>query len=366
MVQKTKMKKHYAITLSDAFGSKHFVVKTTIKRNLIIAGVAVVSLISALFATNSFQFYSVVSLTSIKRNLNEQLLQANNLISNLQQGTADNQQQMTNISKELVAMEQFSGVDTGDTEYSLEQRIKRVRRFYHAREAEYVEIGSKVEKIEAVIGEGISGDDGTGTRHVNQSELDLTSRVDLVGFTVNQERMLHDNIPNGYPVKNRIVTSAFGMRDHPVTKVKSFHNGVDLRARISTAIFAPANGFISNVDYSKLSGNRIVILHNFGFETRYSHLKKSQVSPGDMVRKGDLIGYSGNTGRSLAPHLHYEIRYLRRPINPRPFLTWEFGTHEIFTQVKGIKWHSLIKLINEQITRQTLQLSQLERTSQEK
>ena len=235
---------------------------------------------------------------------------------------------MDGLDEEIVAYEEAE-----------RQRIER--------EAEYLEIGIKIEKSEAVIEENIGVGDETSTRHTNQSELDSTSRVDWEGFTANQKRILRNNIPSGYPIKNRGVASHFGMRDDPIDKAKDFHGGIDLKAEINTAIFAPANGIISNVDYSALNGNWIVVSHKFEFETYYLHLEKSQVRLGDMIHKGDLIGYSGESGRVTGPHLHYEIRYHDKKINPLPFLTWEFGTHEIFTQVKGIKWHYLIKLIND-------------------
>jgi murein DD-endopeptidase MepM/ murein hydrolase activator NlpD len=198
---------------------------------------------------------------------------------------------------------------------------------------------------------------------LDQDKMDLSTRVELATLSASQERILHDSIPNGYPTESTVITSKFGMRKNPVTKVKSIHKGVDLRAKPGDKVFATADGFISKADYSDLSGNRILALHNYGFETRYSHLEEMLVGPGDIVHKGDLIGYSGNTGRSAAPHLHYEIRYLGKSIDPYQFLKWEFGTHEIFTQVRGIKWPSLISLINKQITHQTLQLSQLDLTS---
>ncbi len=332
---------------------------------MIVASVAILVVTFTLCVTNVLQYSSVVSLAFEKSILNKQLIQADYLISNFEQKISNSQQQTANISKELVAIEKFSGVDTGDLESSLDERIKRIGNFYNAREEEYSEIGNRVGEIEQVIGVGIGIGDESTEQHSNQ-QRDLAARVDLAGLTAMQERILHDNIPNGYPLKDHVITSKFGMRNHPITKVKSFHNGIDLRAKTNTEIFAPADGIVSNADYSNLSGNRIVILHNFGFETHYSHLKKIRVSPGEMIHKGDLIGYSGNTGRSLGAHLHYEIRYLRKPIDPYQFLEWEFGSHEIFTQVKGIKWPSLISLINKQITHQTLQLSQLEHTSQEK
>ena len=183
----------------------------------------------------------------------------------------------------------------------------------------------------------------------------------ITAARINQQKLLFDSIPSGYPVKRRKITSNFGNRKHPITKRPDFHNGVDLSASTGTYLYAAADGIVKNSSKKRLSGNRIVIQHNYGFESRYAHLSKLKVKVGDTVEKGDLIGLTGNTGRSNGPHLHYEIRYLGKPLNPKEFLKWEYGDQEIFTKVRGIKWQSLISLINKQTTNPSpaLQLSQL-------
>lgn len=349
------MKKYYFITISDSLGSKYFFFKPRVKRNAIIIGVVVSLLVITSVTTSLFQHGSINKLTAIKTQLSEDLVKYDRENSQLNLTILEHQRLVDEISLELVNIEQFSGVDTGDQRFSLEERIKIIGQFYNAKEEEYSVIGSRVEQIEDTI--------GLDEHSAVTNEMDLAARVELASLTASQERILHDSIPNGYPTKDLHVTSKFGKRKHPVTKVNSFHNGVDIRAKTGEKTFATADGFVSHADYSKLSGNRIVILHNFGFETRYSHLKEMHVEPGDVVHKGDLIGYSGNTGQSNGAHLHYEIRYLGKATNPHEFLNWEFGSNEIFTQVRGIKWPSLINLINKQITHQTLQLSLLDRTS---
>ena len=349
------MKNHYAITISEYTGSRHFFVKKTVKKNLIRASVALLAIVATSFFTNYLQFNSVASLVDEKKDLYSELIRFDSQNSNLNQLISNQRKQITSISDELVEIEKASGVETADLDLALNERIRLIGSFYNTKEEEYSEIGSRVEIIEGLIG---MGDEG-----FNQEQIDLATRVELATLSASQERILHDSIPNGYPTESTVITSKFGMRKNPVTKVKSIHKGVDLRAKTGDKVFATADGFISEADFSDLSGNRILALHNYGFESRYSHLKEMLVSPGDIVHKGDLIGYSGNTGRSAAPHLHYEIRYLGKSIDPYQFLEWEFGTHEIFTQVRGIKWPSLISLINKQITHQTLQLSQLDLTS---
>ena len=353
---KNNMKKYYAITISNHFGSKHFFVKSTIKRTVILSCVAVIAVIAASVAANVFQHNNINELVSEQSKLNQELVQYDRLNSKLNQIISNHESQIEAISKELVEIERFSGVDTGDSELSLQERIDVIGHFYNAKEEKYSVIGNRVELIEDAI--GLTDNDELEASH------DLSSRVELASLTAGQARILYDNVPSGYPSGNAVaITSGFGMRKHPVTKINSFHKGIDLRAKVGEKIYATADGFVSAADYSELSGNRIIILHNFGFETRYSHLKEMTVNPGDVVHKGDLIGYSGNTGRSSAPHIHYEIRYLGKAINPYEFIKWEFGTNDIFTQVRGIKWPSLISLINKQIIHQTLQLSLADPTS---
>ncbi len=346
------MKNNYAITISDKFGSKHFSISADGKRKLIIAGVVALTIVAASFFGNYIQQNTVSSLAGVNKELNDELVRIDNYYSKVNQIIAAYEDQVLNISKELVSIEEFSGVDTGDLDISLEERVRLIGQFYNAKEEEYSDIGNRVENIEGII--------GMDEEAIQVNGDDLSTRVVLASLTASQERILHDSIPNGYPTESHVITSKFGMRKHPVTKIQSLHKGIDLRAKTGHKVYATADGFASISDYSDLSGNRVVIAHNFGFETRYSHLDKMVVKPGEVVHKGDLIGYSGNTGRSSASHLHYEIRYLGKSIDPFQFLEWEFGSHEIFTQVRGIQWPSLISLINKQITHQTLQLSQLD------
>ena len=359
------MKKYYSVTISDSFGSKHFFLKPTIKRNLIIVSVVVSLMAITSVTTHLLQNQNNRHLTAEKIRLNNEFTAEKNRLNNelvkfdkdnafLNLKISEHEEQIDKISRELVQIEKFSGVDTGDEDFALEERINIIGQFYNAKEEEYSVIGTRVEQIEDAI--GLDSEEQI-------EEMDLATRVELASLTASQERILHDSIPSGFPTTSKTITSKFGKRKHPVTKVNSFHKGVDIRAKTGEKIFATADGFVSSANYSELSGNRIVVLHNFGFETRYSHLKKMLVTPGDVVHKGDLIGYSGNTGRSNGAHLHYEIRYLGKATNPYEFLKWEFGTNDIFTQVRGIKWPSLISLINKQITHQTLQLSLLEPTS---
>jgi murein DD-endopeptidase MepM/ murein hydrolase activator NlpD len=110
--------------------------------------------------------------------------------------------------------------------------------------------------------------------------------------------------PIGIPT---YVTSKFGERIHPVTKKKSFHNGIDLHAPTGTPLFAPADG-VASTSISPEGGNQLVITHTNGYKTGYAHLKSRAVGHQEKVKKGQLIAYSGNTGlHTTAPHLHFTV-----------------------------------------------------------
>jgi murein DD-endopeptidase MepM/ murein hydrolase activator NlpD len=135
----------------------------------------------------------------------------------------------------------------------------------------------------------------------------------------NKEKMLA-SIPAIQPIHNldlRRIGSYFGVRTDPFYKVKKFHYGVDFSASIGTEIYATGNGKVIEVDNSMRGyGRTIVIDHGYSYQTQYSHLSRFAVQPGQEVKRGQVIGYVGNTGKSSAPHLHYEVRKNGVPVNP--------------------------------------------------
>jgi len=346
------MRDHFAVTISDDYGSRYYSVKKSYRQLFFVFATLALLVFCGAIAINVLQFKHAQWLGKVNRSLDDELLRFDAENSNLNQMISKHQEMIEDISSELVEIEANSGVETADKPIGLAQRLRLLAAFYNDREQEFSEIGSRVQQIEGLI--GLSEDERTDA----QEDADLAARVELASLTASHEKILHDSIPNGYPVDASVVTSQFGKRIHPITKIKTFHKGVDLRAETGAIVLATADGIVRTSDYSEISGNRLVIQHNFGFETRYSHLDEFAVEPGDIVHKGDQIGLSGNTGQSDAPHLHYEIRYLGKSVDPDQFLKWKFGSHEIFTNVRGIKWPSLISLINKQIP-QTLELSKL-------
>lgn len=118
------------------------------------------------------------------------------------------------------------------------------------------------------------------------------------------------------PAGNNVVTCKYGMRTHPITGKRKLHTGADLRASTGTKVYAANKGTVTTSGYSSAWGNYIIISHGGGITTLYAHMSKRSVSKDDKVKQGDIIGYSGNTGYSTAPHLHFEISKNGSTYNP--------------------------------------------------
>lgn len=131
------------------------------------------------------------------------------------------------------------------------------------------------------------------------------------------------SVPSRSPLTAAKLTSGYGMRTHPVLGGRKNHKGIDLAAPTGTPVYAPADGLVARADWFSSYGNYIQIEHGGELQTRYGHLSGFAVQAGDRVKKGDLIGYVGSTGRSTGPHLHYEVRVAGDSVNPTPYLTGE-------------------------------------------
>ena len=167
--------------------------------------------------------------------------------------------------------------------------------------------------------------------------INTTKRLDiLTKQTVVQSRSLEEieslaknkaslieAIPTIQPIKNKDLTrvaSGYGYRIDPFTKIRRFHYGMDFTAKRGTPIYATGNGIVKRADNrSSGYGKHIRIDHGFGYVSLYAHLSKYKVRRGQKVKRGDIIGYVGNSGRSVGPHLHYEILKDNKKINPLNF-----------------------------------------------
>jgi murein DD-endopeptidase MepM/ murein hydrolase activator NlpD len=128
------------------------------------------------------------------------------------------------------------------------------------------------------------------------------------------------SIPSRMPLDNASLTSSFGMRTHPVLGGRRAHKGIDLAASTGTPVYATADGLVEMAQWYSSYGNYIQIGHGNDMETRYAHLSRIVALEGSWVKKGDLIGYVGSTGRSTGPHLHYEVRIAGVAVNPIPYM----------------------------------------------
>ncbi len=155
-------------------------------------------------------------------------------------------------------------------------------------------------------------------------ELVIQSKsLDEIVALAKQKEKLLAAIPAIQPVKNedlKQMASGYGYRSDPFTKIRKFHYGMDFTARTGTPIYATGDGVVYKADASLSGyGNHIEINHGFGYKTLYAHLSKYNCRPGQRVKRGDIIGYVGSTGRSQAPHLHYEVFKGSERVNPLNF-----------------------------------------------
>ena len=145
---------------------------------------------------------------------------------------------------------------------------------------------------------------------------------EIINLAEDKEKLLA-SIPAIQPIRKEDLTrmaSGYGWRSDPFTKARKQHNGMDFTAPTGTPIYATGNGKIKRADNTASGfGQHIEIDHGFGYKTIYAHLSKYNVKRGQKVSRGDLIGFVGNTGRSVGPHLHYEVHKNGRPINPINF-----------------------------------------------
>lgn len=236
---------------------------------------------------------------------------------------------------------------------ALDESIKETQMALIDKKKELIEISETLSEIETLIG------------ITPVAETPLSERVTTT--KVNSEHMatLMQFIPSGSPVEYRGVTSTFGYRIHPTLNSNELHRGIDLKAEMKTPVYATADGIVEWSGYHQKSGfgNLVILQHNYGFKTYFAHLEKVAIESGAFVKKGDLIAYSGNSGMSSGPHLHYEIKFIQRSVDPLAFVKWSVKNYnDIFQKEKQIPWQSLITAtahIKVPVPTQTLPSSQL-------
>ncbi len=168
--------------------------------------------------------------------------------------------------------------------------------------------------------------------------IESKSQDEVVQLAVKKEQ-LFAAIPAIQPISNKELirlSSGYGIRFHPIYKVKKMHTGIDFSAPIGTPIYATADGVVDRVDVSFSGyGKSVEIDHGFGYRTRYAHMHGFAVKKGQKVKRGELIGYVGNTGLSTAPHLHYEVFINDKTVNP---------VHYFFNDLNPAEYEKIIEL----------------------
>ncbi len=166
--------------------------------------------------------------------------------------------------------------------------------------------------------------------HLDIEKLSRQVNFELVSYEKIYDRVKGDidrirHIPSIRPVSGGFLNSSFGYRQDPIDDIRRFHQGQDITVPTGTPIFAPADGVVKRAYYIGGFGNHIKLKHSSGYSTTYAHLSKIFVRHGQKIKRGDIIGETGNTGRSTAPHLHYEVHYRGTPKNPLDYFFTQAG-----------------------------------------
>ena len=157
------------------------------------------------------------------------------------------------------------------------------------------------------------------SKDIRKKAKDIHNELKFVENAVETQKARLEATPYTWPTKGYL-TSAFGYRIHPLTGRRHFHQGLDIATQYGSKVKATGSGVVLEAGHWDYLGNLVVIDHGFGFTTRYGHLASIAVKAGDRVKRYQVIGYVGNSGRSSAPHLHYEVRYFDKPLNPLNFI----------------------------------------------
>lgn len=294
------MRHRYQITITDYRGARHFTL-TQVMRRALAGALAVLALV---FVGGSLMIHA---LSSKVGSLNQEVHELQELHDSIKSDNARLIAERTRLEDEV------------------EDKARAL-----------LAISDELDQIEMLIG------------LQPEPERPLFQRLDTASQTAFEKRLMLQSIPSGYPVESSRVTSSFGMRRHPIEDRKAMHGGVDLRAQRGTPVYASADGVVEwgSKHHNSGLGKMVKLVHNYGFSTIYGHLDEIKVDVGSYVKRGDLLGYSGNTGASTAPHLHYEVRYLQRRLDPEPFLKWSMEDYDVlFAKEDRVQWESLAEIV---------------------
>lgn len=155
------------------------------------------------------------------------------------------------------------------------------------------------------------------------------AQYEIISKNMAQNQKLFESIPAIVPTNGDYTSSRFGMRIHPILKVRKMHAGMDFVSNVGTPVYATGNGKVISVRRNGGYGLEVVIDHGFGYRTRYAHLSKTLVKKWQKVERGQLIAKTGNSGLSTGPHLHYEVSHNGTKLNPAEFFINDLGFTEL-------------------------------------
>ena len=213
---------------------------------------------------------------------------------------------------------------------ALEQKYNQLVELAEQRDIQLASLGNLATEVSIAFGIKRQDEDSDDMLGARAPAVDYSASLQQFDF-LQQVRVssaagaspwnwLENTTPSIWPVQGRL-SSSFGKRLDPFLGKGAFHAGVDLTARHGTAVVAAADGVVSESGWSGRYGKRVLIRHGHnGLSSNYAHLSEYYTTPGQVVRRGEVIGRVGRTGRTTSPHVHYEVRYRGTPVNPYKYL----------------------------------------------
>jgi len=295
------------------------------KSDVILNGLGILSLIVAFAVGLVFLFldnFESPKEVMQQNKLNEQEFVLEDLskeVDNLNKVLADIENRDDNIYRKILGAEPIDK-DVREAGVGGYDRYKEIRAKNLLHEDYILELREKVDKLKRKI------------------YIESKSQDDVIKLGENKEK-LFAAIPAIQPISNKqllALASGFGLRIHPIYKMKKMHTGIDFAASIGTPIYATADGKVLEVAV-KFSGygKMVEIDHGFGYRTRYAHMHEFAVRSGQNVKRGDLVGYVGNTGLSTAPHLHYEVLINGSQVDP---------VHYFYNDISPAEYEKILEL----------------------
>lgn len=204
-------------------------------------------------------------------------------------------------------------------------------------------LGKRVFDVESVL--GLADEE----LMLDENNLALEERIDAAAIDSAVRATMFRLIPNDSPITYQRISSSYGSRINPITGKRHVHTGIDLTCKRGEEVLALADGVVETVRPGNRGyGNYLTLRHSFGFMSSYAHLQHFKVKSGEFVSKGDVIAQCGNSGNSTGPHLHYEVRFLGRALNPQYLMDWTpENFNYVFEKEKKVKWGPLVQLIDD-------------------